>query len=116
MNPRATLSLVNLAAIVAAFVVLFELPQYAQYAFYGLLAWIVVGFVLMYVPGVGRPSASGTGTAGAPGSLDPTTAGPFPGTPSEAAPVPIDFCVYCGTTLSPGVPTCAACGHRVVPI
>ncbi len=113
MNARAVLSLVNLAAIVTAFVVLFELPQYAQYAFYGLLAWIAVGFVLMYVPGIGRASASGAGSAGALASADPTGGAAFPSGSPPASARPLDFCIYCGTTLVAGESVCAACGHRV---
>ncbi len=113
MNARAVLSLVNLAAIVTAFVVLFELPQYAQYAFYGLLAWIAVGFVLMYVPGVGRPSASGAASAGPLPSADPTGGATFPSGATAASARPLDFCIYCGTTLASGASACSACGHRV---
>ncbi len=112
MRLRTALSLANLVAIVLAFLVLFEFPDYASYAFYALVAWIFVGFGLMYLPGV-RAAPAGPG----PG---PSAAGPFP---SVGGALPsggrgssggsIDFCVWCGTTLPPGASVCPACGRRV---
>lgn len=113
MRLRTALSLANLVAIVVAFLVLFEFPAYASIAFYALVAWIFVGFGLMYLPG---SRASPTGT-------DSSLASPFPGSgrplPSGtgASPSPaIDFCVWCGTTLPAGAVACPACGRRVAPL
>ncbi len=112
MRRRTALSLANLVAIVTAFVVLFEFPAYSGIAFYALVAWIFVGFGLMYLPALGRPAAPAPGgpfpaAAGAPGAPLPS------GGPASGPSAPIDFCIYCGTTLPPGATTCAACGHRV---
>jgi hypothetical protein len=112
---RTVLSLVNLVAIVAAFLVLFEFPQYADLAFYVLVAWIFVGFALMYFPGAGRVVA---------GASSPSLAGTFPNAasstlasssaPSEAR--PLDFCIWCGTVLPNGSSVCPACGRRVASV
>ncbi len=48
MNWRVMISIANLVAIAIAFLVLFEFPQYANDAFYILIAWMVTGFVLLY--------------------------------------------------------------------
>jgi hypothetical protein len=115
VNPRTVISLANLAAVVVAFVVLFELPQYSDLAFYGLLGWIVVGFVLFYgfrssrsapTPGDAFPS---TGAAGPDGSA------PLPSGTAPRSSAPLDFCIFCGTTLPVGAGVCPACGHRVLP-
>lgn len=110
MRLRTALSLANLVAIVAAFLVLFEFPAYSDIAFYALVAWIFVGFGLMYLPRL-RAAPAGPGTP---------LSGPFPG---GGGPLPsggeaslsgaIDFCVWCGTTLPAGASVCPACGHRV---
>lgn len=115
MNRRTAISLANLAAIAVAFFVLFELPQYYEYAFYGLLAWLVVGFVLFYAfrpvrsplpPGGAVPSGGGAGPAGP---------SPLPTGPSSGSSAPLDFCIFCGNNLPVGAAACPACGHRVVP-
>ncbi len=112
MNARTWISLVNLIAIVVAFTVLFELPQYSGYAFYGLLGWILVSFILLYTLRVGRPSvqagAAGTGPAGGTGvpAALPSSA---PNGPAMA----LDFCIYCGATLPAGTAMCPTCGHPV---
>lgn len=117
MNARTWISLVNLIAIVIAFVVLLELPQYSGYAFYGLLSWIMVGFVLLYAvrsgrstPATGAPLPSGRSAA-------PSVTAPLPSqsntSPATSPATSLDFCIYCGTNLPEGVPTCPACGHPV---
>jgi len=114
VNARFLVSIVNLAAIVVAFVVVFELPQYAPYAFYALLGWIVVGFTLSYLTGWGRSSrARATGSGAGMGASDPSSAGAFPSAAPASPPFAYDFCIYCGTTLASGASTCPACGHRV---
>ena len=117
MNARTWISIVNLVAIVLAFVVLFELPQYSNYAFYGLLGWILVSFVLLYAFRVGRTSPTGRPQAGAPASSGGATAPPPSGAlPSSGGTTPaesVDFCIYCGANLPPGTSTCPACGHAV---
>jgi hypothetical protein len=114
VNARFLVSIVNLAAIAVAFVVVFELPQYASYAFYALLVWIVVGFTVSYFTGWGRSSrARATSSASGPGGADSATAGTFPSATLPSAPFVYDFCIYCGTTLPPGATTCPACGHGV---
>jgi hypothetical protein len=109
---RTVLSIVNLVAVVAAFLVLFEFPEYSSYAFLGLLVWIGVGFVLMYVGARRGPVPSGT-DATSPFGGPPSPPAPLPRGPPTAS--PIDFCIYCGTTLPAGSTVCAACGHRIAP-
>ena len=117
MNARTWISLVNLAAIVIAFFVLFELPQYSGYAFYGLLAWILVSFVLLYAFRVGRPRPVTGAQVGSPGGSGPV-GGPASG---AGAPLPsasggseaVDFCIYCGNTLPPSGTVCPTCGHPI---
>ena len=113
MRFRTVLSFANLAAIVIAFVVLFEFPAYASYAFYALVAWIFIGFGLMYLPIGARTAATGPGTP--LGGTFPGSAGPLPSGPGRSPPVgsPIDFCIWCGTSLPPGTTVCPSCGHRV---
>lgn len=112
MNVRVLLSITNLVAIVVAFVSLVEFPQYSPYVFLALLAWICVGFAWMYV---GRGARTGPG--GAPvGTSSPFGGPPLPSSTGPAggpAPAPIDFCIYCGTTLPAGITVCPACGHHV---
>lgn len=112
MNWRVLISVVNLLAIVIAFVILYEFPQYSDDAFYILISWMVVGFVLLYslrprgppVPGGAPPGAS-----------------PFPSTAAAAeTPLPssepsggIGFCIYCATPIAPGTRACPACGHAL---
>ena len=113
MNARTVLSLINLAAIAAAFVVLVELPQFADYAFYGLLGWIVIGFVLLYVAGIGRPSPMRAGGSGAALPSETAVGGAFPSPAAAPEPVALHFCIYCGTDLPSGALSCPACHHRV---
>ncbi len=112
MNARTWISLVNLIAIVVAFTVLFALPQYSGYAFYGLLGWILVSFVLLYGMRVGRPNVQ-------PGASGPGAGGPapapaaLPSTGPNGPSMTLDFCIYCGAPLPPGAVTCPSCGHPV---
>lgn len=114
MRLRTALSLANLAAIVAAFLVLFEFPAYASIAFYALVAWIFVGFGLMYLPGA-RAQPTGPG-ASAPAPFPGAGGAPLPSGGSGASGTPLDFCVWCGSTLPAGAALCPACGRRVAPL
>jgi hypothetical protein len=116
VNARTWISLLNLIAIVVAFVVLFGLPQYSAYAFYGLLTWILVGFVLLYAFRMGRttPSAGALGGTSAPSGVAGGT--PLPSASSAGPAATIDFCIYCGTALASGISICPACGHPVHPV
>ena len=117
VNARTWISLINLAAIVVAFFVLFELPQYSGYAFYGLLAWILVSFVLLYAFRVGRPrpvAGSQVGSPGASGPAGGAVGGSGAPLPSASGGAPsVDFCIYCGNTLPAGSTVCPTCGHPV---
>jgi hypothetical protein len=113
VNRRTVISLANLVAIIVAFLVLFELPQYYEYAFYGLLAWLLAGFVLFYAFRPGRPTSQPGAAYPSGGPAESTGSGPLPsGTPSASSP-PLDFCIFCGSTLPVGAAVCPACGHRV---
>ncbi len=119
MNARTWISIANLVVIVLAFVILFELPQYSSFAFYGLLGWVFVSFVLLYAFRVGRTHPVGPSQAGAGGSTGGFSAAPSGALPSSApggAPGPVDFCIYCGTSLPSGTSVCPACGHVVRPV
>ncbi len=113
MNARTWISIANLVAIVVAFAVLFELPQYSGYAFYGLLGWIVVSLVLVYALRVGRtnPATGGFGRSG--GTTAPSAPGALPSSGSGTTAGPVGFCIYCGRNLPPGAAVCPACGHAV---
>lgn len=111
MRLRTALSLANLAAIVVVFLVFFEFPDFAQYAFYALVAWIFVGFGLMYLPGA-RPQPTGPGAA-VPGAFPRATGAPLPSSGGATAGNPLDFCVWCGAILPSGAAICPACGRRV---
>lgn len=111
MNPRIVLSLVGLAVIVAAFVLLIRYPQYEDEAFYLLLGWMVVNFALLFAF---RSRAAGV----APNA--PSATSPFPSEhltgaalPSAGTPTanPIGFCIYCAAPVAPGTRACPACGH-----
>ena len=112
MNRRVVVSIANLCVIAVAFVILIEYPQYADYAFYFLILWMVVGFVLLYSmrPSVPTPSANP--------SAEPS---PFPSNAPVSAPLPsgsssgstIGFCIYCAAPVSPGARACPACGHAL---
>ena len=111
MRFRTALSLANLAAMVAAFVVLFEFPSYGEIAFYALVAWIFVGFGLMDLPGA-RATPTGPG-ASSSGSFPSGGGNPRPSGGTAASPAPIDFCIWCGTPLPAGATVCPSCGQRV---
>lgn len=110
MNRRVVISIANFAAIVLAFIVLIDFPQYQNEAFYFLIAWMVAGFVLLYAI---RPRDSPLPNA------DSDLANPFPSSGS-AAPLPsspsaggIGFCIYCAAPIAPGTRACPACGHAL---
>ena len=118
MRLRTVLSLANLVAIVTAFVVLFEFPDYATITFYALVAWIFIGFALVYLPARSRAAAGGPAGGTYAGTFPGTGGTPLPsgttgGPPPAASP---DFCIWCGTTLPAGAAVCASCGHRVAPL
>ncbi len=118
MRLRTVLSLANMVAIMVAFLVLFEFPAYSPITFYALVAWIFIGFALVYLPARSRAAAGGPagdtygGTFPNPGGM-PLPSGTS-GSPSAA--VSPDFCVWCGTTLPAGAAVCPSCGHRVAPL
>ncbi|HYB79102.1 MAG TPA: hypothetical protein VEG66_05005 [Thermoplasmata archaeon] len=111
MNGRIVLSLVGLVVIVVAFFLIFEYPQYANEAFYLLLSWMVINFVLLYAL---RPRGPPRPTNQNP------EASPFPSQAPANAPLPtgapapsgsIGFCIYCAAPIAPGTRACPACGH-----
>ncbi|HLM69823.1 MAG TPA: hypothetical protein VK423_00360 [Thermoplasmata archaeon] len=111
MNWRVWISVANLAAIMIAFVILFEFPQYANDAFYVLITWMVAGFILLYAI---RPRGSGVPV----GSLDASS--PFPSSSAATAPLPsgpegggLGFCIYCAAPIVPGARACPSCGHAL---
>lgn len=122
MNQRIWLSIAGLVVIAISFFILFEYPADADEAFYLLLIWMVVNFVLLYslrARGPPRPTDA------------PRETSPFPSTPLATAPLPsssgfadssassgssgssgsIGFCIYCAAPISPGTRACPACGH-----
>ena len=99
MLARTALSLVNLVVLTATLTIWFLLPHYSTYALYGCLAWVVVAFGMMYSSWGNRP----IGAAAHPLSA----AGDAPGSTRA----PLDFCIYCATTLPAGASRCPACGH-----
>jgi hypothetical protein len=110
VNGRILISIANLFAIIFAFVILFEYPQYADYAFYLLIIWMVVAFVLLYAT---RPSLpAGAANAPADSSPFPSTTPPATPLPSSSGSAPsIGFCIYCATPVPPGSRACPTCGH-----
>ncbi|MCI4342691.1 MAG: hypothetical protein L3J92_01040 [Thermoplasmata archaeon] len=100
---RTLLTMINLATIAVAIIVLYELPKYAGVAFYVLLAWMIGSLVLIYGPWANRPIGR-RNTAG-PASVSRPLPGP------HRLPSDLGFCIYCAAPLAPGAPTCAACGH-----
>lgn len=113
MNGRVFVSIANLFAIIIAFVILFEFPQYATYAFYLLITWMVVAFVLLYAL---RPTVS-AGRRDASSEVSPFPSSPAPANvPLRSAPEPapsVGFCIYCATPIPPGTRVCPACGHAL---
>jgi hypothetical protein len=112
VNWRVWISVANLAAIMIAFVVLFEFPQYANDAFYVLITWMVAGFILLYAI---RPRTPGMPTS----PLDSTS--PFPSSSPTASPLSsgsegsggLGFCIYCAAPIVPGARACPSCGHAL---
>ena len=112
VNRRVWISIANLVAIAIAFIILFEYPQYSNDAFYLLVIWMIVGFVLLYAM---RPRL-------APLPANPSTEqSPFPSSSPSNAPLPssapsggsVGFCIYCATPVPPGTRACPACGHAL---
>jgi len=112
MRARTVLSLLNLAAMTATFVVWLAFPRFAEYALYLALGWIVVASTLLYASWAARPMAmpdSGGGSAGPSGS---GPAVPLASSRTTSDP-PIGFCIYCANDLPVGADRCPACGHPV---
>jgi hypothetical protein len=116
VNLRTALSIANLVAIVVAFIVLFGYPQYSTYAFYALLIWIGISFTMAYLRrSQPRPGASSSG--GLSGTFGSSAgSSPLPSSASSGPRAPIDFCIFCGTTLPAGAKVCPACGHYIAPL
>ncbi|MGP8076140.1 MAG: hypothetical protein ACLP8Y_05340 [Thermoplasmata archaeon] len=117
MNRRVLISIANLVAIAIAFVILIEYQQYSNDAFYVLIAWMVTGFVLLYVI---RPRAAPLAGGGPGGPL--TNGSPFPSSSSPASPPlsgsepaggGLGFCIYCAAPIAPGSRACPVCGHAL---
>ncbi len=106
MRFRAVLSLASLAALVAAIVVLWVLPQYSAIAFYVVLAWMFVWLALLYLPGPRRASDRGSPPAAAASS------GPLPPGPTQPSSA-LGFCIYCAAPVEAGAVRCPACGHSL---
>ncbi|MCI4357866.1 MAG: hypothetical protein L3J95_05860 [Thermoplasmata archaeon] len=110
MIVRTAVLAVYAVVLVAALVVQFLLPALGVYVFYGLLFWLVASFFVFRLPGMGRP---------VPGSRHPSPPRPPPnalanGPPLTSGPaVALEFCAFCGTSLSRGALRCPACGHAV---
>ncbi len=103
MRGRLLLSLINLAVAATALLVWFTLPQYAEYALWVFLAWIVVGFSTIWLRW-GTPTAAGAAGPSAPGAGG-AAARPAAGSPG------VGFCIYCGADLPTGATRCPTCGH-----
>ena len=115
MNGRIWLSIAGLVVIAISFFLIFEYPRYADEAFYLLLTWMVVNFVLLYAL---RPRGPPSPTNA------PADGSPFPSAPSASSPLPsassstgtsasLGFCIYCANPISPGTRACPSCGHAV---
>jgi len=115
VNPRTVISLANLAAVALTFAVLILLPQYSDLAFYALLGWMLVGFVLFYTFRSARSAPSPGGTFPSSGTAAVDRSGPMPSGAPSAPSAPLDFCIFCGNTLPVGSAACPSCGHRVLP-
>jgi len=100
---RTALSLVNLVALTATLIVWFSFPQYADYALYACLGWVMVAFGVMYSRWGNRPLRP----AG-PGSGGP----PLPGG-GRVGGAPLGFCVFCAAHLPPGATRCPECGRAI---
>lgn len=112
MNRRVVISIANLVAIVIAFVILFEYPQYANDAFYILIAWMFTGFVLLYAFRPRGPPVPGTPVSDS--SPFPSTAPPANAPLSSSGPAGgLGFCIYCAAPVAPGARACPACGHAL---
>jgi hypothetical protein len=112
MRARTVLSLLNLAAMTATFVVWLAFPRFAEYALYLAVGWIVVACTLLYTSWAARPLGTPSGAAGRPGPASSTPSVSEPA-PTSASPAPIGFCIFCANDLPVGASQCPACGHPV---
>lgn len=112
MNRRVLVSIANLGAIVVAFVILFAFPQYSNDAFYALIAWMVVGFVLLYAIRPRTPSLPADPSLGSSPFPSNASSTPLASSGSEMS-GGIGFCIYCATPVPPGTRACPACGHAL---
>lgn len=110
MNGRTVLTIVNFIALAFAILVLYEFPKYTADAFYLFVGWMIASLVLYYQPWASRPIGSRPSPAGAGGAGAGTRAAVAspPGSPPSP---PVDFCIYCGSSLPVGAETCPTCGH-----
>jgi hypothetical protein len=97
---RTFLSLVNLGVLFSTLTIWLLLPGLSTYALYACLAWVVLAFALMYSSWGNRPIGATPRIAGG---------GSAPLAPGIGG--PLDFCIFCGTTLPVGATRCPACGH-----
>lgn len=107
MLVRSLVMVLSLVGFIAAFALQLLVPSLAQPVFFGLLIWIAVSLFIYRLPVMGRT------IGGAPSSstyLDPP--GPLP----SSAPVELDFCHHCGTTITPGTMLCPSCGRSIGPV
>jgi hypothetical protein len=119
---RTLVSIVNFVVILVAVVLYLEWPALGTWVVYVLFGWILLTFILMYSSlGNRRVTSAASQPAGAGpafGSVNPFEGPPAPPAPAPVhggpAPAPIDFCLFCGTTLPAGAARCPACGHPVV--
>jgi hypothetical protein len=114
MLVRTWLSFANVGVLAAVLVVWFAHPAFAEYALYGCLGWFLLAFVLMYSSWGSRPAGTRprplAGAAGAAPSGVPGPSGSPAGGALASAP-PLDFCIYCATSLPVGADRCPSCGH-----
>jgi len=112
MQLRTVLTLVNLAAFVVAITMLEVYPQYAEIAFYALVAWMVVSLALLYGRAT-RPAPSANAGTGGAGGLSVSADTPLASTSSPSHASTLGFCIYCAAPIEPNAARCAACGHTV---
>ncbi|HTW77768.1 MAG TPA: hypothetical protein VMG14_08425 [Thermoplasmata archaeon] len=106
MQFRTWLTFVNLGAFISALLVLELLPQYAAFAFYALVAWMLVSLVLLY-----RPGGSRTGGPSATTGITVSPDAPLASTTQPQHASSFGFCIYCAAPIEPGTARCPACKH-----
>jgi len=111
MNGRVVLSLVGLGVIVIAFYMIFEYQQYAVYAFYLLISWMVLNFALLYAIRPRGPRAPSDGSPDASPFPSQAPSTPTPSSSGSGTWSSIGFCIYCAAPVAPGTRACPACGH-----